>query len=428
MSSPELQQLALELSTAQNETKKKVFVIYTGGTIGMKEQEDGLKPVPGALVPFLRTQPSLHDPKYPEKLPENTLVLPLSRMNMRVIYTVSEYDPLLDSSNMNAKDWAKIASDIQKNYGNYDGFVVLHGTDTMAYTSSALSFICKDHQKSIVLTGSQVPIYEPKNDARDNLLGALLIASQFQIPEVTLYFNHKLFRGNRVTKVDATNYAAFDSPNYPPLLNAAKDFKVDWDLVWDSTAAESFDINTDHIPIVRLLKIFPGFDANMVRAVLSVPAESVRAVSAELVTEDPAELMTDGLAELMTEDPAEPATHVLELLKEVKGAVVESFGAGNSPNDPKILQEFKQAVDRGVLIMNCTQCLKGTVTMDYNTGQLLEEQGLIPGRDMTPEAAIGKLFYVLGKKDLTPEARREMLKRSIRGEMTIDRKIFQEQQ
>ncbi|XP_068110326.1 60 kDa lysophospholipase isoform X1 [Hyperolius riggenbachi] len=364
-------------------SEARVLMVNTGGTIGMTLQNEVLAPRANAFAKALKKLPILHDETYAQQtrlydfhdFPENTLVLPLSKQNKRIVYTVLEYSPLQDSCNMTTDDWAKIAKDIQKYYEHYDGFVILHGTDTMAYTASALSFMCENLGKTIVLTGSQVPIYEMRNDGRDNLLGALLIAGQFVIPEVCLYFHHKLYRGNRVTKVDAGSFNAFSSPNLPPLANAEVDITINWETVWRANTTKKFLVHTSMIRNVGLLRIFPGITAATVKAFLQPPME---------------------------------------------GIVLETYGSGNAPNCRiDLLQELEAATDRGVLIINCTQCLRGSVTVSYATGKALSVVGVIPGCDLTPEAALAKLSYVLGKTHLSLEQKKQMLFENLRGEMTV---------
>uniref|UniRef100_A0A8C5Q6C3 asparaginase n=1 Tax=Leptobrachium leishanense TaxID=445787 RepID=A0A8C5Q6C3_9ANUR len=318
-------------------SEARVLLINTGGTIGMMVQNEVLAPQANAFVKTLRKLPILHDELYAQQtklyefvdFPENTLVLPLSKQNKRIVYTVLEYSPLLDSCNMTTDDWAKIAKDIQKHYEHFDGFVIIHGTDTMAYTASALSFMCENLGKPIVLTGSQVPIYEMRNDGRDNLMGALLIAGQFVIPEVCLYFHHKLYRGNRVTKVDAGSFNAFSSPNLPPLANAEVDITINWDTVWRANNIKKFLVQTVMNRNVGLLRIFPGITAATVKAFLQPPME---------------------------------------------GIVLETYGSGNAPDCRVDLhEELKAAIERGVAIINCTQCLRGSVTESYATGKMLFE-------------------------------------------------------
>ncbi|XP_051748716.1 60 kDa lysophospholipase-like [Ctenopharyngodon idella] len=362
------------------ELEVSVLVIYTGGTIGMKDSGGGLKPEPNALYYFLRTLPILHDEQYAEdtklyeRYPEFTLVLPPSKQKPRVVYTILEYSPLLDSSNMTPDDWAKIGKDIEKFYEQYNGFVVLHGTDTMAYTASALSFMCENLGKPVVLTGSQVPIYELRNDGRDNLLGALLLAGQYIIPEVCLYFYQKLYRGNRVTKVDAESFGAFTSPNLRPLASLEVDIIIDWDIVWRSCTVDKFTVSTELNSNVGVLRLFPGITTDTVKAFLQPPMD---------------------------------------------GIVLETYGTGNAPDRDDLLDEIKKATDRGVIIINCTQCLRGTVKGTYETGQALYKAGVIAGGDMTPEAALSKLSYVLAK-DLSTEEKKKMMSQNLRGEMTDD--------
>uniref|UniRef100_A0A8C6SYP0 asparaginase n=1 Tax=Neogobius melanostomus TaxID=47308 RepID=A0A8C6SYP0_9GOBI len=368
--------------TSPHTAEARVLVINTGGTIGMTLHDNVLAPKANAFVKSLRKLPILHDEMYAQQTSlyhyygENSLVLPSNKDSKRIVYTIMEYNPLLDSSNMTTDDWGRFGKDIEKNYESYDGFVILHGTDTMAYTASALSFMCEHLGKPIILTGSQVPIYEIRNDGRDNLLGALLIAGQFVIPEVGLYFHHTLYRGNRVTKVDTASFNAFSSPNLAPLATAEVDILINWDTVWRANTTAKFRVSTELNRNVGLLRLFPGITAATVRAFLQAP---------------------------------------------MQGVVLETYGSGNAPDNRKdLLEELKKATDSGVIIINCTQCLRGTVSTSYATGKVLIDAGLIAGGDMTPEAALSKLSYVLAKKDLDLEAKKKMMSQNLRGEMRSD--------
>ncbi|XP_055496600.1 60 kDa lysophospholipase isoform X1 [Leucoraja erinacea] len=378
---PSRQRRSSSYNEVGSPTEVPVLVINTGGTIGMAYRDNVLAPKANAFVDALRKHPGLHDEDYAQRSrlydccdsSENILVLPCSKSNKRIVYSVIEYSPLLDSSNMTTDNWAQIAVDIQNHYQSYSGFVILHGTDTMAYTASALSFMCENQGKPIILTGSQVPIYEMRNDGHDNLLGALLIAGHFVIPEVCLYFQHKLYRGNRSTKIDAASFVAFSSPNLQPLVNAEVEIKVNWDAIWRPTTTKKFRVHTNMNRNVGLLRLFPGITAATVKAFLQPPME---------------------------------------------GIVLETYGSGNAPdNQVDLLEEFKNAIDRGVLIINCTQCLRGSVNKSYATGKALSDIGLVAGCDMTPEAGLAKLSYVLGKTDLCIKEKSKMLSENLRGEM-----------
>ncbi|KAK0059834.1 L-asparaginase [Biomphalaria pfeifferi] len=357
----------------------KVLVIYTGGTIGMVNQQGAYEPKANCMIEKLRTLPIFHSPEAASILTpaqsEFFLVLQSTgKGDKYLIYHVIEFDPLLDSSNMSFSEWIKIADCIKENYQDYDGFVILHGTDTMAYTASALSFMCENLGKPIILTGSQIPIFETRSDGRDNFLSSLIIAGNYSIPEVMICFNEKVFRGNRCIKSDSQSFSAFASPNMPPLVTLEIDIKVDYASVFRPGTTEKFSVSRNMCPNVGLLRLFPGITFQTVRAFLQPP---------------------------------------------VQGVVLQTYGAGNAPNNrPDLLHLFKEACSWGVLILNITQCSKGNVSAAYATGKALREIGIIMGADMTPEAALMKLSYVLGKDNWTLEHKRTMLARNLRGEMT----------
>jgi lysophospholipase len=291
---------------------------------------------------------------------------------------VHEFEQLLDSSSIDAAGWDQIAKTIYRNYQLFDGFVVLHGTDSLAYTCSALSFMLQNLGKPVILTGSQAPMMQLQTDAQDNLLSSLIIAGHFMIPEVCLFFNFKLFRGNRATKVSADEFQAFSSPNMPPLATISSlRTNVQWHLVYRPTVVEPFGIQTKlDTAHVACLRIFPGMRPEMVDAVLRL----------------------DGL----------------------KGLVLETFGAGNTPGGPDsaMTRILADAVKRGIVIVNVTQCLSGSVSPLYAPATILGRAGVVFGQDLTSEAALTKLAYLLALPDATPEEVAARMSVSIRGELT----------
>ncbi|XP_045415603.1 60 kDa lysophospholipase isoform X3 [Lemur catta] len=288
--------------------------------------------------------------------------------DQRVFYTVLECQPLFDSSDMTITEWVQIAQTIERHYEQYHGFVVIHGTDTMAFAASALSFLLENLQKTVVLTGAQVPIHALWSDGRENLLGALLMAGQYVIPE------NQLFRGNRTTKVDARRFAAFCSPNLPPLATVGADVTINRELVRKVGRKARLVVHDSMERDVGLLRLYPGIPASLVRAFLQPP---------------------------------------------MKGLVMETFGSGNGPTKPDLLRELRAAAERGLVIVNCTHCLQGTVTSGYATGMAMAGAGIVSGLDMTSEAALAKLSYVLGQPGLSLDDRKELLAKDLRGEMTL---------
>lgn len=335
--------------------KKKVYIAYTGGTIGMKRLDGNYRPVSNFLQAQMAAIPAFRHPALPA-------------------YTIHEYEPLLDSPNMMPDDWSKIALDIARHYDDYDGFIVLHGTDTMAYTASALAFILEGLGKPVIITGSQIPLCEVRNDAQENLITSLMLAaSDFVIPEVCLYFNGRLLRGCRAVKVNADGFDAFDSPNFPPLATVGIHVDIHRELVrpMPTTPLRVQEIRG---PIVGALRLFPGISARLLENVLRTP---------------------------------------------LKGLVLEAYGSGNGPtNDREFLAVLAEATARGVVIVDCTQCVKGTVDLNqYATGAALAEAGLISGYDMTAEAALAKLSYLLCLHQ-SPAAVQADMQRNLRGELT----------
>ncbi|KIW01509.1 uncharacterized protein PV09_06987 [Verruconis gallopava] len=377
--------------------ESRVLIIITGGTICMKRSENGLVPATNFLKFGLAPFPTFNDGSFPEPLEIVTddngtrkavqsLRTPISTYDRRIRYCVYEFENLLDSSSIDAEGWDHIAKTVYRNYQLFDGFVILHGTDSLAYTCSALSFMLQNLGKPVILTGSQAPMLELQNDATDNLLGSLVIAGHFMIPEVCLFFNFKLFRGNRATKISADDFAAFSSPNFPPLaVITSQKTVVNWSIVERPKTIDPLSIqtrlNTTH---VACLRVFPGIKPQMVDAVLR--------------------------------------------LEGLKGLILETFGAGNTPGgaDGALTKILADAISRGIVIVNVTQCLSGNVSPLYAPATALGRAGVVFGHDMTSEAALTKLSYLLSLPNATPEEVAIKMSTSIAGELTATgRTLFQ---
>ncbi|XP_015910491.2 L-asparaginase-like [Parasteatoda tepidariorum] len=363
----------------------KVLVIYSGGTIGMVRNEENIYvPKAGVMAEKVKAYPQLYDldeaNEYRDKYhKENILVLPDTGDTSRVVYAIQEYNPLLDSSNVTIDDWIKIAMAIKEAYEVFDGFTILHGTDTMAYTASALSFMLENLGKTVIITGSQIPLYEARSDGLHNFLGSLIIAGNYCVPEVTIFFNNKLFRGNRTSKVSTSSLEAFNSPNLSPLASIGIGIQVDWKNIFYHSTIEKFKVHHTLNRNVGLLRLFPSITIEVVRAFLNPPIE---------------------------------------------GVVLQTYGAGNGPSRRKdILDELELAHKRGVIIVNCTQCPLGQVDPSYETGRALIDAGVLPGSDMTPEAALTKLSYVLGKTEWSMQTKCDMMRTNLRGELSVHKEM-----
>ncbi|AMD92196.1 L-asparaginase 1 [Desulfomicrobium orale DSM 12838] len=343
----------------EDAVKKRVAILYTGGTIGMKPTPDGYAPEPGHLSRLMASMPDFSAPEVPA-------------------YIIREYEPLLDSSNMGPRHWQIIARDIAKLYTGFDGFIVIHGTDTMAYTASALPFMLEGLDKPVILTGSQIPLCEIRSDGRDNLITALMIIAQAPVPEVCLCFGNRLLRGCRATKVDAAGFQAFDSPNYPDLGTIGVTIRTRRPCVPPETARK-LTIHALSEARVGALRLFPGISAELVANVLRSP---------------------------------------------LQGLVLETYGMGNGPSDDReLMAVLAEACGRGVVIVNCTQCLRGAVNQSgYQAGSALAACGVASGADMTPEAALTKMIYLFSL-GLPPEEIRMQMTRNLRGELTEDESL-----
>ena len=340
--------------------KPNILLVYTGGTIGMiKDYKTG------ALKAFDFSQ-------IIQKIPE------LQQLNCN-IKSIS-FDEPIDSSNMNTMYYVDIVTIIEENYNKFDGFVVLTGSDTMSYVSSAISFMLKNLKKPIIFTGSQLPIGDLRTDAKENLITSIQIAAKKEknkpvISEVCLYFEYKLYRANRTTKISAEQFEAFSSMNYPPLAESGVHLSFNKHLIHQPQKDyDELVVRKDLVDDIVILKLFPGINKQVVKNILSIP--------------------------------------------NLKGVILETFGSGNAPTKTLFINLIKHAIDKGIKIINVTQCIGGRVIQGhYETSVALNEIGVINGNDITTEAAVAKLMHLL-TKNMTNEKFKFYFEKSMRGEMT----------
>jgi L-asparaginase len=336
----------------------KILIIYTGGTVGMifDEKTKALRPI--GFNEIRNNLPELY--------------------RMGIDFYVYTFNPPIDSSDMHPEIWVELANIIEDRYDRYDGFVILHGSDTMAFTASALSFMLENLSKPVILTGSQLPIGKIRTDAKENIITAMEIAATRQnghvmVPEVCIYFDFSLFRGNRSKKYNAEKFEAFYSMNYPPLAEAGIDIKYKKEAVLPHPH-QSLKVHKQLDDNVTVLKVFPGITRKVVEATLNVPG--------------------------------------------LRGVILETFGNGNANTQPWFIESLKKVIDKGVIVIDITQCDGGSVELGkYETSQYLKEIGVISGHDMTFEAAITKLMFVLGQ-EVPLETAKRMIETPLRGELT----------
>jgi L-asparaginase len=343
----------------KHKSEISILIIYTGGTIGMVHD-----PETGSLVPIDFRHISDHVPE-------------LRKFGYQLL-SVS-FDPVKDSSNIDPGVWIKIAEIIEKGYSQFDGFVILHGTDTMAYSASALSFMLENLKKPVIFTGSQLPIGLLRTDGRDNLITAIEIAAAMwndgpAVPEVCIYFDNKLTRGNRTTKTSAEHFDAFSSPNYPALAEAGLHLKYFSNLIRSAPGDQNLKVHKSFDNNVAILKLFPGINRRLVQAIIN----------------------TEGL----------------------RGLIVETFGSGNAPTYNWFLDDLSGFIDKGGIILNVTQCHGGSVEMGlYETSRQMLAAGVVSGKDITSEASVTKLMHLLGRYQSNKQVV-EALKISLAGEIS----------
>lgn len=337
--------------------KKKICIIYTGGTIGMVQTEKGFAPLKGNLQTVMKSFPDFNDPNLPD-------------------WDIVEFDTLLDSSNIALEEWNMMGRMIAENYDDYDGFVLIHGTDTMAFTASALSFMLEGLDKPVILTGSQIPLCVSRSDGRDNLLSSLLLAADGMIDEVCIFFGGRLYRGNRTTKISADDLRAFDSPNKHRLADMAIGIKYYVGAIKEKEA-ESFD--SFHLfelkdTAVAILKVVPGMHYDNFRSLAEGKFDAI---------------------------------------------IFEVFGAGNIPSDEKLLDLIRKAAKNDVLCIVRSQCSAGSVSLgSYEAGDVFVAAGAVSAYDMTTETILAKVHY-LHSKGLGFEETKKQMETSLRGELTI---------
>jgi len=340
--------------------KRQILILYTGGTIGMTSSAQGYVPDDGFETLLNGRLHLHHSPGSAHQLPDYRLV---------------KFDQLIDSSNLMPADWTLIGQALIENWHDYDGFIVLHGTDTMAYTASALSFILQGMNKPVIITGSQIPLSELRNDALDNLVTSLILAGNYDIPEVCIYFNGRLLRGNRSKKVKSTELDAFDSPNFAWLGQVGIHIAIQHPLLL-KPGSPNFNLPHFKPNGIVIAPIYPGISARVIDALLD--AEEVRAL------------------------------------------ILQSYGVGNPPDQNKtFIASLERAGNNGIVVLNTSQCLQGSVHQGaYATGETLNQIGVIPAADLTLEAAFTKLHFLIGMGD-DATAIRENITRPLCGECSL---------